>query len=190
MVEHYNITDKTNSDTNLPRSRSDTLPNLWAGNCFGCSPKNQYGLKLQIRLTDNGCISYAKVPDQYCGFDGIVHGGIIATLLDEISAWTLIIRTLKLGVTQKATVKYYKPVPVNTSVIVEGFLANVNEYTAKTRSYIKDLDGKVLAECSSNWLFPGFETLAKITGKSTVFIEDMFNTFIVPIKKYLNERKK
>gem|GEM_PF-4431615 len=50
------------------------MPNLWPGNCFACSPRNRYGLKLIFFRTEQG----------------IAHGGIVATLLDEVAAWALI----------------------------------------------------------------------------------------------------
>ena len=72
------------------------LPNNWLGHCFGCSPKNPDGLQMKVLMSREGCISYIKVPEKFSGFDGIVHGGIIATLLDEIAAWTLLVHIKKL----------------------------------------------------------------------------------------------
>ena len=83
------------------------LPNNWLGKCFGCSPKNPDGLHMKVLMTKDRCISYINVPEKFCGFDGIVHGGIIATILDEIAAWTLIVHIKKLCITQEAQIKYF-----------------------------------------------------------------------------------
>jgi uncharacterized protein (TIGR00369 family) len=190
MVEQHKIMENSEPNPNLHGFHSNALPNLWSGDCFGCSPRNQYGLKLQVSVSENGCFSHAKVPKQFSGFDGIVHGGIVATLLDEISAWTLIINIQELCVTQNVTIQYHRPVPVNTSILVEGSILNANRHSATIRSFIKSLDGKVLAESISTWIIPGFEALAKITGKEASFIEEMFNKFIEPIKKYMNKKNK
>ncbi|MFX0023841.1 MAG: PaaI family thioesterase [Candidatus Hermodarchaeota archaeon] len=158
------------------------LPNNWPGKCFGCSTKNEYGLHLKVLMSENGCISYTRVPEKFCGFDGIVHGGIIATLLDEISAWTLIVHMKKLCITQEAKIKYYRPVLVNSAISVEGKIKERSEHEVKTISYIKNIKGNLLAESESQWTIPDLETLAKITRNDIGIITNMYNRFIEPIE--------
>jgi len=158
------------------------LPNNWPGNCFGCSPRNQFGLHLKVFMSKHGCVSFTKIPEKFCGFDGIVHGGIVATLLDEISAWTLVIHIKKLCITQEAKIKYYKPIFVNTAITVEGKIKERNNFGVKTISYVKNIKGDILAEGESNWIIPDLRTLAKVTGKELFIVEDMYNRFMEPIE--------
>jgi uncharacterized protein (TIGR00369 family) len=56
--------------------------------CFVCGPENAEGMKLQFQTLDNGkkiAATYVP-PEKYQGWKGVVHGGIIATLLDEVMA--------------------------------------------------------------------------------------------------------
>jgi uncharacterized protein (TIGR00369 family) len=166
------------------------IPNQWLGNCFGCSQKNQDGLQLQVHLSEDRCYSNTIVSEKFCGFDGIVHGGIIATLLDEISAWTLVVHISKLCVTQETKLRYYYPVATNKPITVEAKIINQTENNALTRSFIKNMDGKILAESESKWFIPDFKTLAKLTGKDESSIREMYNRFMIPIEKLKREKIK
>ena len=166
------------------------IPNYWPGNCFGCSPKNQYGLQLKVYLSDEGCFSLTTVSENYVGFEGIVHGGIIATLLDEIAAWTLIVHIQKLCMTQEAKIRYYRPVRINTPIVIEGKIIEVGECDVKTMAYIKDMDGNILTECESYWKIPDLKTLAKLTGKNDAQIEELYDSFIKPVELFKKERIK
>jgi acyl-coenzyme A thioesterase PaaI-like protein len=58
-------------------------------NCLVCGPANPHGLKLSLHINpQTGIVSvtYTPQPD-HIGFEGIVHGGILATVLDEAMVW-------------------------------------------------------------------------------------------------------
>ncbi|MEG2070913.1 MAG: PaaI family thioesterase, partial [Bacteroidales bacterium] len=78
--------------------------------CFACSPHNPIGL--QLKFYENG--DYVEAtwnPKQfYEGYPGVIHGGIQATLLDEIAAWVVYIKAKTSGVTSRISMKYRKPV--------------------------------------------------------------------------------
>lgn len=79
-------------------------------NCFGCSPVNPYGLK--CKFTDEGeYVTCHWMPSEnYQGFFHVLHGGIQATLIDEIASWAIFSEEKTAGVTTDLQVKYRKPV--------------------------------------------------------------------------------
>ena len=52
--------------------------------CFCCGEKNPLGLHMKFRFEGEKILSEAVVPKEYQGFAGVVHGGILGTLLDEL----------------------------------------------------------------------------------------------------------
>ena len=77
--------------------------------CFGCAGKNPIGLKLSFDL-DGDTLKSSWLPSKnYQGFEDIVHGGIISTLMDEAAAWVIQLRLKTAGVTSELNVKYLKP---------------------------------------------------------------------------------
>ena len=64
----------------------DALPQTQS--CFACGHSNPHGLNLQFRKVGDGMMTEWKPSDHQTGFANTVHGGLIATVLDEIMAWT------------------------------------------------------------------------------------------------------
>ena len=155
--------------------------------CFGCAPHNTKGLKVQIWYTKKGCISYHKIPKEYCGFKGIAHGGIIATLLDEVAAWIIITHLFRVGITVQATIRYLKPVRTEVDIEIEGeILENVKGNTV-VLTRIRSKKGTILAEAESKWLLPDSITLQKITGINAQDIDRMVEETINPIRNIHRE---
>lgn len=148
----------------------------WPGSCFGCSSRNLQGLQLRFFHTEEGCATNCTIPDTYCGFEGLVHGGIIATLLDEAAGWSIFARIGRLGVTREMTTRYLKPVPTNAELRVEGAILSHDERSAVVRSTIHSADGTLLAEGESTWAFPRLGRIASLAnvpeGTLQQFLDD------------------
>ena len=90
--------------------------------CFACGTANPIGLNLNFyRLGDTVC-SDITLGRSYEGWENLVHGGIISTLLDEVMSWTIIYFKKVFFVTRKMDVKYIKPVKVGMPLTVKGKL--------------------------------------------------------------------
>ena len=87
-------------------------------NCFGCSPKNPIGLRMDFYEDGDEVICRWKPTKDYQGYNGVLHGGIQATLMDEIASWLVQIRLKTAGVTSKLETKYKKPVIINKGDIL------------------------------------------------------------------------
>ena len=57
---------------------------LFSG-CFVCGPDNECGLKSTFKTLKTGEVEGVFTPDvKHCGYEGVVHGGIIMGFLDEV----------------------------------------------------------------------------------------------------------
>lgn len=91
--------------------------------CFGCGPDNPMGLRLRDFVRDESTVSAIFVPrPEYRGFAEILHGGVIATALDEILAWTAILVANTMVVTGRLDVRFRKPAPADATYRLEGAL--------------------------------------------------------------------
>ena len=167
----------------------EPIPHVWPGNCFGCSPRNEKGLKIKVSLEDNKCVSYTIISEHYCGFNGILHGGVIATLLDEISAFTITLFLKRTGVTTEANIKFYKPIKVNTLIRVEGQITDYNNGRAIVNSIIKSIDESVLATCETKFLLPEISSLAKLVNMEEEELQKMVDASITAVENINNKKK-
>ena len=96
------------------------LPNRGDHKCFGCGPGNPIGLQMKFFSDDKSVFSWLKVPNHLMGWDNLVHGGILSTILDEIMSWSAIYLLKKLILTKSMTVDFIKPVFEGMELKVEG----------------------------------------------------------------------
>jgi acyl-coenzyme A thioesterase PaaI-like protein len=85
--------------------------------CFVCSPNNPVGLHLDFYLDGDIVKTNWQPADVYQGYPNILHGGIQATLLDEIASWAVYVIAGTGGVTSRMEVRYKKPVLINKGKI-------------------------------------------------------------------------
>jgi uncharacterized protein (TIGR00369 family) len=90
-------------------------------NCFGCGSLNAHGLRMTMHVEPGRAWSELTLSDQFEGWEGVIHGGILATLLDEVMGWALADGD-DWGVTARLNVEYRKPVHVGASIRAEGWV--------------------------------------------------------------------
>ncbi|KAG2024079.1 hypothetical protein CC2G_001671 [Coprinopsis cinerea AmutBmut pab1-1] len=95
-----------------------------------------------------------------CGHDGIIHGGLLATLLDETLARTAIINLPeKVGVTAKLSLNYRAPTMADQFVVIKTKLTEIKGRKAKVSGTVETLDGTVLVEASAMFVQPRYAKL-------------------------------
>lgn len=113
--------------------------------CFGCGPANPIGLHLEFFLAEDGwVVCPAVVPDTFEGPPSYVHGGIIATLLDETMSKAVRSHGL-VAMTRHMEVDYRRPVPSASQIRLEGRLTHSEGRKHWVEAKILDGNGQMLA---------------------------------------------
>jgi len=135
--------------------------NIGEYNCFACSPYNSAGLQLEFWEDGDEIITKWKPERSYEGWIGVLHGGIQATLLDEIGGWVVMLKLKTAGVTTDMQVSYLKAVKVSKGeVTIKGKLIAHEGRTAKISASLYDGAGEECAKAEvSYFVFP--EKIAK-----------------------------
>ena len=130
------------------KAHSETLTPLAhtaQNRCFGCGPANPAGLHLEFMLAeDRTVVCLASIPDTYEGPRGFLHGGIIATLLDETMSKAVRSHNV-VGMTRHMEVEYHRPVPSCAPIRLEGRLSHHEGRKHWAQASILDESGKLLA---------------------------------------------
>jgi acyl-coenzyme A thioesterase PaaI-like protein len=88
--------------------------------CFGCGPDHPIGFRLAFEVDGSDVVTRFTATDRYQGPPGIMHGGLVATLADEIAAWAIIALLGKFGFTAQMTCRLHKPVRIGVPIIGRG----------------------------------------------------------------------
>ncbi|MGH2594286.1 MAG: PaaI family thioesterase [Anaerolineae bacterium] len=120
--------------------------------CFICGLQNPIGLRMALyNDADNQqVVSTVTIPAHFQGYPGVAHGGIVASLLDEVAGRALLLTGSdeELMVTIKLDVKYRQPTPTLTPLKVIGRVESISGNRAKTYGEIRLPDGTVTAEAN------------------------------------------
>jgi uncharacterized protein (TIGR00369 family) len=128
------------------RQNLTPLPHKAQNRCFGCGAANPTGLRLEFLAAEDGSVvSLATVPEAFDGHPGYLHGGIIATLLDE--SMSKAVRALGLtSMTRQMEIDYRRPVPSGAPLRLEGRIIRGEGRKHWTEAKILNAKGIVLAE--------------------------------------------
>lgn len=107
-----------------------------ANRCFVCGPGNSNGLKLVFRIENDICLAEFTPDDLHCGWDGVTHGGIIFSVLDDVMANWIFMKGIR-AYTAKCDIRYKGQLPTGTTVRLEG-------HCTKQRGRLIVMEGKMI----------------------------------------------
>jgi uncharacterized protein (TIGR00369 family) len=113
--------------------------------CFACGELNEHGLQLVLHADETGCWTELSLDERFQGWDSVAHGGIVATILDEVMAWSVIGRGTW-GVTARMGLSFHKPISTGRPIRAEGRVIEARRRTVRTEGRVLDAEtGTVLA---------------------------------------------
>jgi len=123
------------------------------GYCFACGKNNPQGLRLTFTPCAEGVETTFTPAREHQGWTGVVHGGIISTLLDEVMA-NRAIQEGRWAVTARFQVRYLAPARVGDTLRVVGKLDEAKGRMLQLSARLEGSDGTLLAEGKSTFVVP------------------------------------
>jgi uncharacterized protein (TIGR00369 family) len=115
--------------------------------CFFCG-RDSNGLHLRIEYAEAICSCDFVTDDAFQGFRGVLHGGIVSGVLDEIMWWTVLMETGAICVTWKMDVEFRKTVFCGKAYRAVGRYRGVNHGNHHVSASIQDDSGKICTTAS------------------------------------------
>ena len=155
----------------LPHTRS----------CFVCGLDNHQGLKLNFEA-DGPTVTARYLPKpEHIGFRDTIHGGIVATILDEIMVWACGVQTQHFAYCAELNVRFAKPVrPGMELLVVAGPVLNRKNRLFEAQAEIRAPGGEVLASVTGKYI-PIKETDQALLLAD--FVEDASSIFLTDVQK-------
>ena len=117
--------------------------------CFGCGANNPEGLQMRFVPVAGESVCEYVVPRRYQSWEGMIHGGVIALMLDEAVGWAAW-HADRPGVTGKLEVRYRLPLKVGERIRVVGRIDRTRRNLSYAVSHIERLaDGARIAEAGA-----------------------------------------
>ena len=119
--------------------------------CFACGATNPSGMHLEIEFGEASARTEWVAGDDFVGWSDKIHGGIVATLLDEVMAWAPASFD-SWAVTAEMTVRYRSPASPGERLIAVGRVVERRRRIYDVRGEVRTADGRLVAEGSGRYL--------------------------------------
>lgn len=113
--------------------------------CFACGSENPRGLQITIEQTEHGAAARIIPSSWTQGYQGLVHGGIICTLLDEIAVWAAH-AVGHYAATAEINVRFKQSMPIEKTYLLKGRIVSIKHKLALAESEITDETGQLIAQ--------------------------------------------
>ena len=117
--------------------------------CFVCGAQNPHGLALRFRIVGNEVHGDFTPQPQHAGFRGIIHGGIVSTVLDEVMIWAAAVTMKRFCVAADLNVRFLKRVSVGQPYLLVGKLEADRGRIWESSGELRDATGLVYARATS-----------------------------------------
>ena len=122
-----------------------------SGVCFACGENNPIGLHLQFRMEGVEYITEFTPQAHHQGFEGIVHGGMLATVLDEVMARNLWVRDIP-ALTAEMRITLHHPAYIGECLLVSGAIASERGRLILCEARARRTDGTVVASAQGKFV--------------------------------------
>ncbi|MEE9273999.1 MAG: PaaI family thioesterase [bacterium] len=122
-----------------------------ANGCFVCGPDNPIGLQIAFRLEGEVCRGEFTPAAHHQGYDGVTHGGILFSLLDDVMANWLFLRGAR-AYTARSEIRYREAVPIGAPLRLEGrMIRKKGRFVVLEGKALREGDGAVVADAEATF---------------------------------------
>jgi acyl-coenzyme A thioesterase PaaI-like protein len=133
---------------------AERAPARDGGGCFACGQTNPIGLRLRFEPDGDGIRAEFTPGPQYQGYDGVLHGGIVATALDDAMANLFHLRGRE-TVTARLEVRFRREAPIGQPLVVSARMTGERGRFFTAEAALALRDGTCLAEARATLLRNG-----------------------------------
>ncbi len=122
--------------------------------CFGCGEDNPIGLKLRPVYDGEKVVARFTPREQHQGWHNVTHGGILYSVLDEITAYAVLCSGVSFGVTAKSFIRFKHVSPTDATLVASAWVTKATSRLVETAGRLEMEDGTVVAEIDAT-IFAG-----------------------------------
>ena len=120
--------------------------------CFACGPDNPIGLKIKFNVDGDVCTAEFTPNENHVGFQNTVHGGIIYTALDDLTA-NILYQQGRKAHTARCEIRYRHPCTVGEKLALKGWIDSERRRLIMLKGEIRRaVDDVLVADCEASFI--------------------------------------
>jgi uncharacterized protein (TIGR00369 family) len=120
--------------------------------CYVCGQKNPHGLKMHYFIEGEAVKAEFTPMEHQLGYPGVVHGGVICAILDEIMGWPLSVKTGRMSVTARLQIRFVRPVTIGQTYTISAYAVDTERRPWKARGEIRDQEGQLYVRANGVYM--------------------------------------
>ena len=120
--------------------------------CFVCGVNNPHGLNIEFFVQENEVRAKFKPDINKSGYKGVLHGGVVFAVLDEVMGWSPVFIKKRMGVSAEITIRFIKPVPIGVELIAIGRFTKDKKRIWETEGVLTDKDGNIYSKAYGKYM--------------------------------------
>ncbi len=142
--------------------------------CYVCGPAQAHGLHIRFFATPASEIRARLEPAGWmCGYEGVVHGGVLTALMDELIGWAVSLRNDLLATTGDLTMRFVKPVRVGAAYVGRGRIRQGRGRLWEAEGELAADDGTVHATARGRYVLLSAQQTLAMASRMTYRPEDV-----------------
>ncbi len=152
----------------------------WSRSCFVCGEANPRGLRARSFKVGQAVELPFTARREFAGWSEVIHGGLVATVLDEVMTWAALLASRRGCFAAEITVRLQRPLPPETSCVAVGRLVSARRRIFDTEGWLRDESGLVYARASGRYLPISSDQVGAmrhdfVTGEGSLSIADILD---------------
>jgi acyl-coenzyme A thioesterase PaaI-like protein len=131
---------------------NERIPLPWCRSCFVCGADNPVGLRARCYKAGDAVELPFTTRREHCGWSEVLHGGLIATVLDEVMTWAAILGSDRPCFAAEFSVRLLEPLPSGVACVATGRLLQARRRVFDVEGQLADAAGRLYARATGRYL--------------------------------------
>jgi uncharacterized protein (TIGR00369 family) len=139
-----------------------------------CGQEHERGLRARFYVEDGGCVQVRFTPDStQTGYDDVVHGAVVAGLMDELLGWLVVLQTGRMCYTAELTIRFLRPLRIGR--VYTGSTKQCVDQGRywESRGTLADEEGTIYAKAHGKYFLLSEEQTTTVVSKMTYLADDL-----------------
>ncbi|MFQ5599557.1 MAG: PaaI family thioesterase [Candidatus Krumholzibacteriia bacterium] len=136
----------------MAEQRAERIPLPWSRSCYVCGQDNPQGLRARCFKVGDTVELSLTTRREHSGWNDVIHGGFIATVLDEVMTWAAIVGSERPCFAAEFSIRMVEPLAPEIRCIAAARMTGARRRIVDTEAWLRDDEGRTYAKATGRYM--------------------------------------